>query len=167
MTSDFLNGKDSTGSNIKLSQFKTLNASEVINSEVVDSMDTNLSKIEKRVTNKLATSACENSILMDAGSGSMDIKLIDNVGGTKCTFRLEKNGVLTIFTDMQVNIVTNTTTLNSPGGVSIIGNTSIAGTLNVSSNITAGGVVKDSGCTLATHTHICPSHGANTSPGSG
>lgn len=130
-------------------------------------MDTNASKIEKRVTNKLAANACENSIIMDAGTGTMDIKLLDNVGGTKCTFKLEKSGVLTIVTDMEVNVITNKTLINSPGGVAIIGNTTIAGTLDVTGNVTSQALVTDSGCTLGTHQHVCPSHGAVVSPGFG
>ena len=155
LTSDIIAGKDSTYSNINLTQLKTINGSELINSEVIDQMNTNTSKIEKRVTNKLASNACENSIIMDAGTGVMDIKIIDNVGGTKCTFKLDKSGILTISTDMQVKIETNKTILNSPGGVNITGNTIINGTLKTTGNITSGGVVKDTGCTLATHIHPC------------
>jgi phage baseplate assembly protein gpV len=62
-------------------------------------------------------------------------------------------------------------TINAPSNVNITAPTvTMSGNLEVAGNITAGGVVTDSGCTLATHTHpIIDTYtgGGSSAPGQG
>lgn len=96
------------------------------------------------------------TMIIDVKSSGSHSKITMNQNGI---MEINTTDKLNIIATNQINMTTNITNINSPGGVNIIGNTHITG------NLVTTGTTTDVGCTLATHKHPEMQSGDVVSPG--
>lgn len=151
LTADFLANEAGDGkSEIHVKNKVMQDNAPKVDCEIIDSMDTSTSKIEKRVTNNLVADKCENKILMDSSGGELEITITDLKTRKKCSFIMHKDGTASFYGDTELTVTCPLIHMNGAKGATAV---DITGTLLVTGNITSKADVIASGCTLNTHVH--------------